>query len=184
MVTWRPATSGKDGHAKVDGDGAAGDEVVELGADRPLGTWLRAHPQAKVHFDVLFAGTDRYKTDEVAGDPRLRLDLVDRVAVAAVPKGLRITAWHPGGGAHTFVVDTGPTARSLPGDCGAITRQGPWPPQETFLRRARWRTATVVAWLGKSGLRSAMRRTSSCSARLPRSMCSLRRTQARCWTLI
>ncbi|MGA5135103.1 FAD-dependent oxidoreductase [Streptomyces olivoreticuli] len=87
-------------------DDLEGRRVVVLGADRPLGTWLRAHPQANVHFDVLFPETDQYKTDEIVGDPRLRLDLVDRVTVAAVPKGLRITAWHPGGGAHTFVVDT------------------------------------------------------------------------------
>ncbi|MFQ6199792.1 hypothetical protein [Streptomyces sp. NPDC000405] len=83
-----------------------GRRVVVLGADRPLGTWLRAHPQAAVRFDVLFPEADRYKTGEVADDPRLRLDLVDHVTVARVPKGLRITAWHPGGGAHTFVVDT------------------------------------------------------------------------------
>ncbi|MFG2177413.1 FAD-dependent oxidoreductase [Streptomyces abikoensis] len=83
-----------------------GRRVVILGADRPLGTWLRAHPQAMVHFDVLFPEADRYKTDEVADDPRLRLDLVDRVTVALVPKGLRITAWHPASGTHTFVVDT------------------------------------------------------------------------------
>ncbi|MEU1818849.1 oxidoreductase [Streptomyces roseifaciens] len=88
---------------------AAGDlegrRVVVLGADRPLGTWLRAHPQAKVHFDVLFPEADRYKTDEVADDPRLGLDLVERVTVTPVPEGFRITARRRGGGAHNFVAD-------------------------------------------------------------------------------
>ncbi|WP_367136843.1 MULTISPECIES: hypothetical protein [Streptomyces] len=83
-----------------------GRRVVVLGADRPLGTWLRAHPRAAVHLDVLFPETDRYKTDEVADDPRIRLDLVDCATAAPVPKGFRITASPPGGGAHVFVVDT------------------------------------------------------------------------------
>ncbi|MFI9311480.1 FAD-dependent oxidoreductase [Streptomyces triculaminicus] len=86
-------------------DELAGRRVVVLGADRPLGTWLRTHPQAQVHLDVLFPEADQYKTDEVAGDPRIRLDLVDHVTVASVPRGFRITAEHPGGGAHAFVVD-------------------------------------------------------------------------------
>ncbi|MFF4219720.1 hypothetical protein [Streptomyces nondiastaticus] len=83
-----------------------GRRVVVLGADRPLGTWLRAYPQAAVHLDVLFSETDRYKIDEVADDPRIRLGLVGHVTVAPVPKGFRVTASHPDGGAHVFVVDT------------------------------------------------------------------------------
>lgn len=79
--------------------------VVVLGADRPLGTWLRAHPQTKVHFSVLYPSSDGYKTDEVAADERVRLDLVERVAVARIPAGFRITAHHPVGGSHTFTVD-------------------------------------------------------------------------------
>jgi thioredoxin reductase len=49
-------------------DDLAGRRVVVLGADRSLGTWLRAHPQATVYFDVLFPEADRYKTDEVADE--------------------------------------------------------------------------------------------------------------------
>ncbi|MFD5451243.1 NAD(P)/FAD-dependent oxidoreductase [Streptomyces sp. NPDC127100] len=82
-----------------------GRRVVVLGADRPLGTWLRAHPQAGVNLDVLFPESDRYKTEEVADDGRLRLDVVDRVSVAPVADGFRVTAWHSFGGPHTFVVD-------------------------------------------------------------------------------
>ncbi|MDH3033994.1 MULTISPECIES: hypothetical protein [unclassified Streptomyces] len=91
-----------------------------LGADRPLGTWLRARPQAMVYFNVLFPEADQCKTDEVTDEQRIRLDLVDRVAVAPATDGSRITASHPGGGAHTFVVDTvhsnmSSTPAALPG---------------------------------------------------------------------
>ncbi|MFF4220188.1 hypothetical protein [Streptomyces nondiastaticus] len=82
-------------------DDLAGRRVAVLGADRPLDTWLRAHPQAKVHFDVLFPEADQYKTDEIADDPRIRLDLIDRVTVAPVrgasgsPPGARAAARTP-----------------------------------------------------------------------------------------
>ncbi|MFE5597373.1 hypothetical protein [Streptomyces sp. NPDC056549] len=79
----------------------------DVGADRPLGTWMRAHPQATLYFNVLYPDADRYKTDDVANEQRISLDHVDRVTVATVQDGFRISAWHPGGGvAHTFVVDT------------------------------------------------------------------------------
>jgi hypothetical protein len=102
-------------------DNLEGRRVVVLGADRSLGTWLRAHPQATVCFDVLYPEADRYKTDEVADEQRIHLDLVDRVAIAPLQDGFRISTWHPGGGeAHTFVVDTvlsnmGSKPAALPG---------------------------------------------------------------------
>ncbi|MFC5144749.1 oxidoreductase [Streptomyces aureoversilis] len=120
---------------------AAGDlegrRVVVLGADRPLGTWLRAHPRAKVHFDVLFPEADRYKTDEVAGNPRLGLDIVDRVTIAPVPEGFRISAWRPGGGVHNFVVDTvlgnmGSKPAAVPGL--VVGADGYCPPEEQHPR--------------------------------------------------
>ncbi|WP_171167888.1 oxidoreductase [Streptomyces sp. I05A-00742] len=92
---WRAAASGLEGR-----------RVVVLGADRPLGTWLRAHPRASVRFDVLFPEADRYKTDEVADDPRLRLHLVEWAGVAPDPEGFRVSVRRPGGGADAFVVGT------------------------------------------------------------------------------
>ncbi|MFE3186598.1 hypothetical protein ACFXKR_37935 [Streptomyces violascens] len=84
----------------------AGRHGVVLGADRPLGTWLRAHPDTDTHLDVLHPAGDVYKTDEVIDEARIRLDLVERVAVAAIPGGrFRITAYHPAGGSHTFSTD-------------------------------------------------------------------------------
>lgn len=102
-------------------DDLEGRRVAVLGADRSLGTWLRAHPQATVYLDVLYPEADRYKTDEVADEQRIRLELVDRVAVTPVQDGFRISTWHPGGGGvHTFVVDTvlsnmGSKPAALPG---------------------------------------------------------------------
>ncbi|MER5890012.1 oxidoreductase [Streptomyces sp. NPDC001941] len=84
----------------------AGRRVAVLGTDQPLGTWLRAHPNADVRFDVFYPAADQYKTGEVADEPRVRLDLVERISIAPVSAGLRVTAWHPHGGAHVFVVDT------------------------------------------------------------------------------
>ncbi|WP_438297183.1 FAD-dependent oxidoreductase [Streptomyces sp. HUAS TT7] len=80
--------------------------VVVLGSDRPLGTWLWAHPDTATHLDVLYPAGDAYKTDEVSDEARGRLDLVERVAVAAIPGDrFRITAYHPAGGSHTFTTD-------------------------------------------------------------------------------
>ncbi|MER5302261.1 FAD/NAD(P)-binding protein [Streptomyces lasiicapitis] len=114
-----------------------GRRIVVLGADRPLGTWLRAHPDAKVRFDVLFPEGDRYKTEEVDADLRVRLDLVERVTVARIPAGFRITAWHPAGGAHNFVVDTvltnmGSKPAALPGL--VVGADGYCPPKEQHPR--------------------------------------------------
>jgi thioredoxin reductase (NADPH)/alkyl hydroperoxide reductase subunit F len=52
-----------------------------LGADRPLGTWLRTHPKASATLHVLCPPEDDYKAVEVAGDHRVRLVPVSRVAV-------------------------------------------------------------------------------------------------------
>ncbi|MGX1266916.1 FAD-dependent oxidoreductase [Streptomyces phaeoluteigriseus] len=52
-----------------------------LGADRPLGTWLRAHPDVATTLHVLCPSTDRYKAAEVEDDPRVRLVPVSEVAI-------------------------------------------------------------------------------------------------------
>jgi thioredoxin reductase len=47
--------------------------ILVLGADRPLGTLLRAHPQLNVRITVAHPRSDHYKTDEVRADPRVTL---------------------------------------------------------------------------------------------------------------
>lgn len=52
-----------------------------LGADRPLGTWLRAHPKASQTLHVLCPSMDDYKATEVAGDDRVRMVPVSQVTI-------------------------------------------------------------------------------------------------------
>ncbi|GGP90010.1 oxidoreductase [Streptomyces melanogenes] len=52
-----------------------------LGADRPLGTWLRAHADARTQLNVLCPPGDDYKAAEVAADERVRLVPVSHVAI-------------------------------------------------------------------------------------------------------
>ncbi|MFG2149051.1 FAD-dependent oxidoreductase [Streptomyces sp. NPDC048696] len=81
-------------------------EVVVLGADRPLGTWLRAHPHTDTRFRVLHPAHDTYKTAEVAEDRRVRFDLVERVRIAPRPGGgYDIAAHHPDGTSHRATAD-------------------------------------------------------------------------------
>lgn len=51
----------------------SGRTVLVLGADRPLGTFLRAHPHLDVRFVVAHPPGDTYKADEVRPDPRVQL---------------------------------------------------------------------------------------------------------------
>ncbi|MEV7198067.1 FAD-dependent oxidoreductase [Streptomyces sp. NPDC093510] len=58
-----------------------------LGADRPLGTWLRAHPDVARTISVLCPQEDDYKASEVADDPRVNLVQCAAVAIAPAPTG-------------------------------------------------------------------------------------------------
>lgn len=96
------------------------EHVAVLGADRPLGTWLRSHPDVDVHFDVLYVDSDAHKVSELEDEARVRLDLVERVDVAQIAGGFRLTAWHSAGGSHTFtrpavVANLGTEAAALAG---------------------------------------------------------------------
>jgi thioredoxin reductase len=72
---------------------AAGQTWLVLGADRPLGTFLRANPDLDVALLVAHPPSDVYKTEEIAGDPRVTLIPVDALALdeesIAQPGGLR-----------------------------------------------------------------------------------------------
>lgn len=62
--------------------------VLILGADRPLGTLLRAHPRLDVRFTVAYPQSDRYKTDEVRTDPRVTLIPAQHIELTAHDKAL------------------------------------------------------------------------------------------------
>ncbi|EGX60602.1 MULTISPECIES: FAD-dependent oxidoreductase [Streptomyces] len=79
--------------------------IVVVGADRPLGTWLRAHPEADVSLHVLHPESDRYKTEEVADDPRVHLEETTHATVVPIPGGVRVAAQRADGRVHTFAAD-------------------------------------------------------------------------------
>lgn len=79
-----------------------GAHALVLGADRPLGTWLRAHPGAAVTLDVLHPASETYKTAEVAGDPRVRLHEVAAATLTHTADGARAAARRPDGTALTL----------------------------------------------------------------------------------
>ncbi|WP_216868626.1 oxidoreductase [Streptomyces brasiliscabiei] len=52
-----------------------------LGADRPLGTWLRAHPDVTTTLHVLCPPADAYKAAEVEADGRIRLVPISHASI-------------------------------------------------------------------------------------------------------
>ncbi|MFJ5120973.1 FAD-dependent oxidoreductase [Kitasatospora sp. NPDC088548] len=58
-----------------------GARTVVLGGDRPLGTWLRTHPEAGQKLTVCHTAGEAYKVDEVRHDERVKLLQVRRVTV-------------------------------------------------------------------------------------------------------
>jgi thioredoxin reductase (NADPH)/alkyl hydroperoxide reductase subunit F len=58
-----------------------------LGADRPLGTWLRAHPDAPTTLHVLCPPADAYKAAEVEADSRVRLVPISHATITKHPYG-------------------------------------------------------------------------------------------------
>lgn len=67
----------------ADPTNVAGQTWLVLGADRPLGTFLRANPDLDVALLVPHPPSDVYKTEEVARDPRVTLLPVDVLALNA-----------------------------------------------------------------------------------------------------
>lgn len=57
--------------------------LLILGADRPLGTFLRAHPALEATVLVAYPPQDDYKVDEVRDDPRVTLLPVASLSVRA-----------------------------------------------------------------------------------------------------
>ncbi|WP_221355308.1 NAD(P)/FAD-dependent oxidoreductase [Streptomyces beigongshangae] len=58
-----------------------------LGGDRPLGTWLRTHPNCSTTLHVLCPPADDYKIAEVAGDDRVRIAPVSHVVLSPMTYG-------------------------------------------------------------------------------------------------
>ncbi|KUH40623.1 FAD-dependent oxidoreductase [Streptomyces changanensis] len=63
---------------------AEGRTLLVLGGDRPVGTFLRAHPDLRTRLLVAHATGDDHKTDEIRDDPRVTLLPVDHLTLRTV----------------------------------------------------------------------------------------------------
>ncbi|WP_406089726.1 FAD-dependent oxidoreductase [Kitasatospora purpeofusca] len=64
-----------------------GRRTLVLGADRPLGTLLRAHPDAQLDLIVPHPPGDAYKAEEVRDDPRVTLLETETLDLRRSPEG-------------------------------------------------------------------------------------------------
>ncbi|MGX2995774.1 FAD-dependent oxidoreductase [Streptomyces sp. JNUCC 64] len=58
---------------QAEADDAEGRTLLVLGGDRPIGTFLRAHPTTGTRLLVAYPTADEYKIEEVREDPRVTL---------------------------------------------------------------------------------------------------------------
>ncbi|AGP55546.1 FAD-dependent oxidoreductase [Streptomyces rapamycinicus] len=84
---WLGGAAGRALPQLWEADPAAIDDrtVLVLGADRPLGTVARAHPELKARFVVAYPPEDSYKTEEIRRDPRVELVAVRRLELGPGP---------------------------------------------------------------------------------------------------
>ncbi|MFH8837165.1 FAD-dependent oxidoreductase [Streptomyces sp. NPDC017868] len=91
---------------QAEADEAEGRTLLVLGGDRPIGTFLRAHPATDTRLLVAYPAADAYKIEEVREDPRvtfvpveyLTLDLTEGTSVSAEVVG-------QGGARQTITAD-------------------------------------------------------------------------------
>ncbi|WP_327677643.1 FAD-dependent oxidoreductase [Kitasatospora sp. NBC_00458] len=100
---------------EADASALAGRRALVLGADRPLGTLLRAHPRTPLDLVVPHPPSDAYKADEVRGEDRVTLLEVGSLELRREGDG-RVAA----GGLGTFdpdavFVNLGCRPAALPG---------------------------------------------------------------------
>ncbi|MEE1791054.1 FAD-dependent oxidoreductase [Streptomyces sp. BE308] len=67
---------------QVDPDDAEGRTLLVLGGDRPIGTFLRAHPTVGTRLLVAYPDSDAYKIEEIRDDPRVTLLPVAHLTLA------------------------------------------------------------------------------------------------------
>ncbi|MFF7454977.1 FAD-dependent oxidoreductase [Kitasatospora sp. NPDC008115] len=93
-----------------------GRRTLVLGADRPLGTLLRAHPGTPLDLVVPHPPADAYKADEVRSDPRATLLELDTLSLRPTPEGHiaagRLGTFTP----NAVFVNLGVRPATLPGD--------------------------------------------------------------------
>ncbi|MYY18205.1 MULTISPECIES: FAD-dependent oxidoreductase [unclassified Streptomyces] len=66
---------------QANADDAQGRTLLVLGGDRPIGTFLRAHPTTDTRLLVAYPAADEYKIDEIREDSRVTLLPVDHLTL-------------------------------------------------------------------------------------------------------
>ncbi|MGW1410693.1 FAD-dependent oxidoreductase [Streptomyces sp. NPDC002403] len=92
-ATWITAPSGLTLPPlwQADADDAEGSTLLVLGGDRPIGTFLRAHPTTDTRLLVVHPEADEYKTEEIRDDHRVTLLPVERLTLHPF-EGATVTA--------------------------------------------------------------------------------------------
>ncbi|WP_326701701.1 FAD-dependent oxidoreductase [Streptomyces sp. NBC_01754] len=66
---------------QADADDAEDHTLLVLGGDRPIGTFLRAHPTTDTRLLVTYPEADAYKVEEIRDDPRVTLLPVEHLTL-------------------------------------------------------------------------------------------------------
>ncbi|MFF5718562.1 FAD-dependent oxidoreductase [Streptomyces buecherae] len=92
---------------EAEADEAEGRTLLVLGGDRPIGTFLRAHPTTDTRLLVAYPETDAYKAEEIREDPRVTLLPVEHLTLTC-GEGVRVSAEavDQGGARRTVTADT------------------------------------------------------------------------------
>jgi thioredoxin reductase (NADPH)/alkyl hydroperoxide reductase subunit F len=91
---------------QADADVAEGRTLLVLGGDRPIGTFLRAHPTTDTCLLVVYPEADEYKIEEISEDPRVTLLPVEHLTLTP-SEGTAVTAEaaRRDSGGHTVTAD-------------------------------------------------------------------------------
>ncbi|NED10824.1 FAD-dependent oxidoreductase [Streptomyces sp. SID9124] len=81
-VDWITAPDGLTLPPLWQAEAAEGRTLLVLGGDRPIGTFLRAHPDTGTRLLVAYPAADAYKTEEIREDPRVTLVPVEHLTLA------------------------------------------------------------------------------------------------------
>jgi thioredoxin reductase (NADPH)/alkyl hydroperoxide reductase subunit F len=76
---------------QAEADDARGRILLVLGGDRPIGTFLRAHPTTDTRLLVAYPAADEYKIEEIREDPRVTLLPIDHLTLGTT-EGTRVSA--------------------------------------------------------------------------------------------
>ncbi|MFE1229852.1 FAD-dependent oxidoreductase [Streptomyces sp. NPDC058745] len=107
-VTWITAPDGLTLPPlwQAEADDAEGRTLLVLGGDRPIGTFLRAHPTTDTRLLVAYPAADAYKIEEVREDPRVTLFPVEHLTLGpAAGTAVSAEAMGQGGARQTITAD-------------------------------------------------------------------------------